>query len=558
MYRRLLTVFCLILFLTTLLVFPANAAKSGECGENATWTLSDSGVLTISGTGPMYDYIYTGYDPAFTERAPWRKDPSSVKKIVIEDGITRIGNNAFCLLEEVESVSIPNTVTSIGDAAFCGDKSLKSVNVPNSVTQMGASVFKECTGLKSATLSSGLEFVSGSTFYLCVSLTSIIIPEGVTSIGNNAFFCSGLTSVQLPESLQTIRPGAFYACELKQITIPANVKEIYYDAFSDCSSLKKVQFMGSAPFIDSRAFDCDVFTAYYPFDDASWTEEVRQDYSGTITWVAYCGKNHSWGAWQTKTEANCGKTGLKIRTCAQCGMKQEETVPVTGQHQYETVVTPPTCRDEGFTTHICTVCNHTYTDSVTPVGTHTYEDVVTAPTCTQEGFTTHTCTVCQHTKVDSYTEKVEHTFGEWSIVKSATCIEKGIRQRFCVNCNAQESEGTELSDHNYRDVVTPPTCTQKGFTTHTCTVCEHTVVDGDTEMTAHTYGEWIEAKAASRKETGERYRQCINCSEKQTEMIPQLPVNRLALAGMIVGGMAVVAAAVGLFAGFKKKQGKHN
>ena len=88
------------------------AESSGTCGENLTWTLSDDGVLTISGTGAMTNYY--GYG----DFALWYYTSSSIKSVVIEDGITRIGDFAFYECSSLTSVTIPNSVTSIGDYAF--------------------------------------------------------------------------------------------------------------------------------------------------------------------------------------------------------------------------------------------------------------------------------------------------------------------------------------------------------------------------------------------------------------------------------------------------------
>ena len=537
MKRRLLIVLCLLCMLMNLLVFSVSAEASGDCGDNATWSLSDDGVLTISGTGAVRDYIYEGASLWPLIKAPWRSHSSRVKKIVINSGITRIGDNAFCCLPNVTTVSIPSTVTVIGEAAFCDNKSLNNVIVPNSVTTIEKSAFKNCTSLTDITLSSNLTSLGGSafkgceslsrialpqklsaishwTFAYCESLKSITIPEGVTEIQNFAFGYSRLTSIKLPASLQKIAPNAFYASDLTQITIPENVTEIMQDAFASCRSLKRVQFMGSAPSFDSHVFNTITTTAYYPKDNSSWTEAVRQNYGGTVTWVAYCGSGHTWGQWKTEREATCAKAGLKTRSCTQCDMTEEESISKIA-HQYEAVVTPPTCTDDGFTTHTCKACKDTYKDSKTPAGTH--------------------------------------AFGEWVVIKEATCLEKGSRQRSCIACNLQETEETELSGHAYRDEITAPSCKQKGFTTHICTVCDDTFVDTYTEITEHTYGEWTEVKCATWQEEGEQLRQCMACSEEQTEVLPKLPINWGLVIGIIVAGVAGVVGIIVAIVVLKKK-----
>lgn len=538
MKRRLLAMLCLTCVLMNLRVLAVSPATSGDCGDNATWYLSDSGVLTISGSGAIRDYIYEGASLWPLIKAPWREHSANIQQIVINSGITSIGDNAFCCLPNVTSVSIPGTVTVIGQAAFSDNYSLNNVTIPNSVTiieksafnrcrsltnitlstnltSLGEGAFNGCGSLSSITLPPNLSEISYWTFAYCRSLKNITIPEGVTIIQNFAFGYSGLTNIKLPVSLQQIAPNAFCASNLTQITIPANVTYIMSDAFGLCHSLQRVQFTGSAPSFDSYVFSTVTTTAYYPKDNPSWTEEVRQNYGGTITWLSYCGNGHTWGQWKTEQEATCVKTGLRTRSCTQCDMREEESIALIA-HQYHSVVTPPTCKEDGFTTHTCEVCNDSYIDSTTPAGTH--------------------------------------VFDEWVVLKESTCIEKGSRQHSCVVCQMQETEEMELADHFYHDEVTAPSCTQKGFTTHTCTVCEHTFVDASTEITDHTFGEWIEIKTASWREEGEQYRQCVNCPEEQTQVLPKLPVNWGLIVGIGVVGIAVIVTGA-VWLALKKKQG---
>ena len=138
-----------------------------------TWQFDEStGTLTISGTGKMNDYSCDSYNGTYRTTAPWKDYYTSIKSVVIEEGITSIGDWAFtgCSLT---SITIPESVTSIGDWTFTGCSSLTSITIPESVTSIGDYAFRGCS-----------------------SLTSFTIPESVTSIGNGAFYvCSSLTRV---------------------------------------------------------------------------------------------------------------------------------------------------------------------------------------------------------------------------------------------------------------------------------------------------------------------------------------------------------------------------
>ncbi len=125
------------------------AESSGTCGENLTWTLSDEGVLTISGTGAMEDFFYyygaMGAEPA----TPWKDNLSAIKSIVIESGVTSIGDYAFYECSSLTSVTIPNSVTIIESWAFAYCSGLTSVTIPNSVIGIGHDVFTGCSSLTS-------------------------------------------------------------------------------------------------------------------------------------------------------------------------------------------------------------------------------------------------------------------------------------------------------------------------------------------------------------------------------------------------------------------------
>ena len=117
------------------------AAYSGKCGDNLTWSLdTDTGVLTISGTGYMYNWNYYG-------DVPWFSNRSSVKTVVIPDSVTSIGRWAFGYCESLTSVTIPDSVTSIGERAFYNCAGLTSITIPNSVTSIGSRAFEDCTRL---------------------------------------------------------------------------------------------------------------------------------------------------------------------------------------------------------------------------------------------------------------------------------------------------------------------------------------------------------------------------------------------------------------------------
>ena len=278
-----------------------------------TWTLSNDGTLTISGTD-MSDYA--------AGNAPWSSQRAKIKKVVIENGVTNIGADAFWDCSGLTSITIPNTVKEIreyafnnctaltsitipntlqiiGNFAFQYCSSLTSITIPNSVTKIGNNafykckalssitilspvlilfgdnVFKECSNLTSVsigtkdiptgifkdfyqitrvTLLDGVESIGAEAFMGCSAITSVTIPETVKTIGDHAFAgCKKLTSVKIPSSITSIADGVFASCGLTSVTIPNSVTSIGKSAFS-CKSLTSITIPNSVKSIGDYAF----------------------------------------------------------------------------------------------------------------------------------------------------------------------------------------------------------------------------------------------------------------------------------------------------------------
>ncbi|MBO5749153.1 MAG: leucine-rich repeat protein, partial [Muribaculaceae bacterium] len=197
---------------------------------------------------------------------------SSLTSVVIGNSVTSIGKWAFWNCENLTSIEIPNSVTSIGDWALDNCSSLTSIEIPNSVTSIGYSAFSKCSSLTSIQIGNSVTSIGTCVFSDCNSLTSIvvdsgntkydsrndcnaiiktasntliagcqntIIPNSVTSIGNEAFYnCSSLTSIEIPNSVTSIGWYAFAFCtNLKEITCLATTPPaMYVDTFSDYSA----------------------------------------------------------------------------------------------------------------------------------------------------------------------------------------------------------------------------------------------------------------------------------------------------------------------------------
>ena len=172
-----------ILLIALLMGLSANAERSGTCGPNLKWYLNNDGVLTITGKEEMYDYS----DYYHRDRVPWGYYLEKVKRIIIYDGVTKIGGSAFEGCSALTSVTIPNSVIEIGDRAFADCSALTSVTIPNGVRGISDGAFYNCSSLTSVTIPNSITKIGGSAFANCSSLTSVTIGNSVTTIGNNAF-----------------------------------------------------------------------------------------------------------------------------------------------------------------------------------------------------------------------------------------------------------------------------------------------------------------------------------------------------------------------------------
>ena len=296
---------------------------SGACGDSIAWSLdTETGVLAIEGKGEItFGTTYNQETEEWEQPKTWLQYKDKISSARIAEGVTCIGYEAFKDCSNLVSVSIPNSVTRIESSAFSGCSNLKSLDIPNSVTSMGHSAFDGCdsleyeiendvkylsnwavgvvrgktsytirqgtlglhetfrwaTDLKEALLPEGLISIGSNAFYNCRELTTINIPQSVTNIGMSAFrMCTNLHSITLPDALESIEPSAFDHCTaLKSVVIPKGVKEIHRLAFLFCPNLTSIVVSEENPIYDSRE-NCNAII------HTSTNELVLGNHSSTI------------------------------------------------------------------------------------------------------------------------------------------------------------------------------------------------------------------------------------------------------------------------------------
>ena len=380
---------------------------------NLTWKLDADGTLTISGTGAMknYDYYYDNPSPAAQKK-------DSVKKVVIEDGVTSIGDDAFYYCESLTSITIPDSVTSIGNGAF-SYTGLKSITIPDSVTSIGNSTFFSCESLTSITIPDSVTSIGYAAFYDCNRLPSITIPDSVTSIGESAFsYCRSLTSITIPDSVTTIGKYAFYGCTgLTSITIPDSVTSIGKSAFYKCSSLTSITIPDSVTSIGESVFGA--CTSLKTISLSCGSALKKSDFGKQADLVSYTNQHLL-----TKTAAKaktCTEDGNKeYWTCEHCGkyFLSDDTNPETAKavELSETIIPASheltkvnakaaTCTEDGNIAYWqCDVCKKTFTDEA---GKNAVDNVIIAAlkhSYNENGFCENDDT---HYQPANYNEEIE-------------------------------------------------------------------------------------------------------------------------------------------------------
>ena len=225
----------------------------------------------------------------------WEQIP--LTSVIISNGITTIGSDAFGFCHSLTSVTIGKDVQTISQLAFEFCENLTSINLPRKLTNIYSSAFSGCSGLTSIKVENGntkydsrnncnavietstnklvcgckntiipntVKIIAESAFYYCTGLTSITIPYGVISIGLSAFRnCSGLTSISIPNSVTSIGGYAFHSCSsLSSITIPNSVLVINDNTFYNCSGLTSIIIPDGMNSIGQYAFyNCSSLTS---------------------------------------------------------------------------------------------------------------------------------------------------------------------------------------------------------------------------------------------------------------------------------------------------------
>jgi len=276
---------------TTHYPYTGNCGTSGHESE-VTWLFNpETSTLTISGTGAMTNFGNAG-------AVPWYSFRSEIKSVVLESGVTTIGNYAFygCNNASFTSISIPEGVTSLGNSAFYGCTYLASVTLPSTLLTIGSNAFHS-NAFTSIAIPEGVATIGATAFVNCTHLATITIPRSVTSIytSNNSYTFNGCTALRTvnwnaeacadfnkksddghsftyftpfgnsKSAITTINFGEYVRiipsclCQgmtgITSVTLPASVQQIHQDAFNGCTGLESITIPANVTTMQGTVFE---------------------------------------------------------------------------------------------------------------------------------------------------------------------------------------------------------------------------------------------------------------------------------------------------------------
>lgn len=230
---------------------------------NYSYTEEEGVTLITDENGKVVKAVVSGVDGKVPEGLFYNKTPGTeatpmdrwrdLKEVVIEEGVTEIGVDAFSVCTSLETVTLPESLQKIGEGAFEYCSSLSEIRIPENVTVIGQRAFHFCKKLTSVTIPAGVTEIDYATFAYCEELSTVVIPEAVTKIGECAFQNCGFSSINIPATVEETDRRAFAGCHsMQKATI--SVETVGEQTFYSCDALTEVEFTSEVKTIGDGAF----------------------------------------------------------------------------------------------------------------------------------------------------------------------------------------------------------------------------------------------------------------------------------------------------------------
>lgn len=522
--------------------------------------------------------------------------------VTIADSVTAIGNHAFSDCDKLETILIPNSVTTIGDHAFSYCRSLENINIPQGVTTIGNHVLSGCDSLKSITIPNTVTSIGDDAFYSCNTLTSVVIPDSVVTIGENAFNdCRSLKNITIGNGVTYIGSSAFWGCPIETASVPTivipNLTQNAYilqnilktlvitggdtienSAFENFASLTSVSFSASVKNIGDSAFAYCENLANIEFGAENQLERIGEyafmRCKGLTTVVIAEGTQPL--TIGTYAFANCNISNITIPSnvvnIEPKALKDCACISVNEGNSIYTAVDGNLYADNGSTLvqyatnkrettfeipsgvrkvapyafmNSQNLVSITIPSSVTSIGVSAFEycDKLSSVTfsntigwyCTKtEGATSGiNLSLDSNSQIasllkDTYAEYYWYTaftgHNYTSSITAPTCTEQGYTTHTCNDCGDTYTDTyvAALGHDEVEHIAKPATCTEEGYEAYvTCSRCDYSTYKV-IEKTGHAFGAWGEIVAPTEEFKGEERRDCSVCDYYETRDIPEL------------------------------------
>ena len=416
-----------------------------------------------SGTAALPDNNQSG---STAQWASALKDKTKeIEKVVIGEGITKIGNNNFSNKlgdwPNLKEVQLASTVTAIGESAFYKDSNLKAINL-NAIEDIKSQGMAE-TGIEQAIFEKEQVEIGENAFNSCTSLKDVTV-RGIANWGDASFAkCSSLTSFQCEKTIETLPKQTFMNCVTLSTCSVGGVKEIGASAFQKCASLKTFDF-SNVETLNPGAFRYSGLTKV-SFSSENLTLYINSLACEELTGICYPGTQEKWDTISAKarvsntTVVHCKADTVeaKAATCTEDGWKEVGVCEVCGEHySYPTdenkllatghtwsedyvVDKEATCSEAGEKSKHCTVCDAKEDVQEIPALGHDFVSKVTKKaTCTADGTLTYTCSRCNETKTETI-KATGHKWSNWKRATAATVFKPEVQTRKCSTCNKSET-----------------------------------------------------------------------------------------------------------------------
>ena len=462
-----------------------------------------------------------------------------LSNIEIPRNVAQIGNLAFAYCNKLKSIPVEE-----GNIHFCskngilynkdmtkivcypaGKTDISQFDIPDRIAEIGVSAFANCMALRTIKIPSSVTTIGATAFVNCRNLYSVNIPQSVTSIGSSAFnSCYNISSLVIPEGVESIEYSTFRECHnLAEIWLPSSLKKVGKTAFSWCNSLKDVYYSGSEAQWNEIEFDEEAdlpnATIHYNSPYIDWTSPSNLKVYDNTNPAVTTGLENS--APVKAVAAQSADSGSQVKTSSfgdlQSGVQYvfvavrnpdaeeyfaydnlcyiaQNAADTYGSLSFSYYSDADTVSENLYVMHahayvdgVCTICgiaDPTYE----PPHEHSFGEwtVTTQPTCTEKGMETRTCTRCNASETRDITS-LGHAIVHHA-AKAATCTEKGwAAYDTCSRCDYSTYKEIAATGHHHNAVVTAPTCTAKGYTTHTCNTCGNSYKDNYTNALGHSY-----------------------------------------------------------------------